>query len=344
MDGIFLELNELHESLSLPEHDDLLALVDTAISCLESEPASYRPPQKFDGEETGGGLLDFSAAPELPLIVVPDLHARCDFFMHLLQSPLGKLHVPCESDETVLDALSLGHVRVVCVGDLFHSERRGMERWLSAWEKYEAGDYESPEMVSEMQENLTLFEMVLRVKNAFPECFHFLKGNHENILNEGGRGNYPFRKFADEGNMVYDFMASHYGDAVLHLMSLWEQSLPLCAVFPRCVVSHAEPKSEYRREKIIECKKNPAVVLGLTWTANDEAESKSVVKNLRRLLGEERAEEAVWLSGHRPVQETYALRQNGRLVQIHNPDREQVAVVLPGAQFDPEKDIVIMGE
>ena len=146
MDGIFLELNELHGSLSLPEHDDLLALVDTAISCLESEPASYRPPQKFDGEETGGGLLDFSAAPELPLIVVPDLHARCDFFMHLLQSPLGKLHVPCESDKTVLDALSLGHVRVVCVGDLFHSERRGMERWLSAWEKYEAGDYESPEM------------------------------------------------------------------------------------------------------------------------------------------------------------------------------------------------------
>lgn len=339
MDALLSELKRIYESPVLPPHDDLLSLVDEGITVLEHESEDYRKRYDFSGDKKSGGLLDFTAMESLPLVVVPDLHARCDFFMHLMQFPLKDV-----DSLTVLDALRQGRIRVVCVGDLFHSERRGRERWLLAWDAYERGDYASPEMSDEMRENLLLFQMVLRVKEAFPSCFHFLKGNHENILNEGGRGNYPFRKFADEGNMVYDFMAAQYGDAVLHVMSLWEHSLPLCALFPNCVVSHAEPKSVYTREEIIAYEKNPAMVLGLTWTANDEAETGSVEQNLRNLLGEENTKDAVWLSGHRPVKERYALRQDGRLVQIHNPDREQIAVVLPGKRFEPETDVVEVGK
>lgn len=336
MATFFDELKDIATSQTLPAHDDLLALTDSAITVLEHEDASYRPRTK---KNEAGGLLDFTEQPPKPLIVVPDLHARCDFFMHLLAFPLARLGLCGGADDTVLSALAKNTVRVVCVGDLFHSERRGKERWLAAWEACARGDYESPEMTAEMQENLTLFQLVLRVKQAFPESFHFLKGNHENILNEAGRGNFPFRKFADEGNMVYDFMASHYGDALLHVMSLWEHALPVCAAFPDCVVSHAEPKDAYRKEALIAYHDHPQVVLGLTWTANDEAAAGSVEKNLRELLGTERAQNAVWLSGHRPTFERYALRQGGRLVQIHNPDAEQVAVVVPGRTFDAERDV-----
>ncbi len=240
----------------------------------------------------------------------------------------------------MLDGLSRGTLRLVCLGDLFHSEKRGMMRWISAWEEYLRGNDESEAMIAEMKENLTLFQMVLRVKNAFPDYFHFLKGNHENILNEGGGGNFPFRKFADEGNMVYDFMASHYGDALLHVISLWEHALPLCAVFPHCVLSHAEPKHAYPREKMISCDKNPDLIQGLTWTANDEADEGSVQENLIELLGKEDAEKAVWISGHRPVREVYALRQQGKLIQIHNPLHEQVAVVQTERAFNPETDMI----
>ncbi|MBQ6781161.1 MAG: metallophosphoesterase [Treponema sp.] len=334
MNDVLSELKKIYDSHTLPEHDDLLEQVDGGVSVLEHEDGSYRPKAKTSD---AGGLLDFTAAQGLPLVVVPDLHARCDFFLHLMEFPLA-----CAQTLTVLDALEKGLVRVVCVGDLFHSEGRGRERWLSAWENYEAGDYESSEMTAEMLENLTLFQMVLLVKKRFPAHFHFLKGNHENMLNEWGRGNYPFRKFADEGGMVYDFMASHYGDAVLHLMGLWEHLLPVCAAFPQCVVTHAEPQSVYTRAQFVDYQKHPDVVLGLTWTANGEAEDGSVEKNLRTLLGKERAETAVWLSGHRPVHGSYALRQNGKLIQIHNPEREQVAIALPEKQFSPATDVVIV--
>ena len=339
------ELKKIYETHVLPEHNDLLVLTDEAITVLERESDSYRPRQKTDDGEKGGGLLDFSDAPELPLIVVPDLHARCDFFMHLMETPLSYLGIGTDDGESaesllVIDALAQKKIRIVCVGDLFHSEMRGRNRWLSAWNEYERGNYTSEPMTEEMQENLTLFQMVLRVKGAYPEHFHFLKGNHENILNESGRGNYPFIKFADEGNMVYDFMFSRYGDAILHMMSLWEHTLPLCAVFPGCVVSHAEPKHVYAKKKIIDYEENPSVVIGLTWTANDEADDASVKKTMANLLGKSRAKNAVWLSGHRPVQEKFALRQGGKLVQIHNPSLEQVAVILPGHTFCPDTDII----
>ncbi len=352
MTDIHGELASLYASQELPSHDDLLFLTDQAISLLEEEASSYRPEEKTADGKKAGGLLDFTQAPLLPLIVVPDLHARADFFLHLMEYPLEKLgigHTGGEGDEsgrqanlTVLDGLALGRLRLVCVGDLFHSEKRGQLRWLAAWDEYQKGNYESKEMTAEMLENLILFQMVLRVKNEYPRHFHFLKGNHENILNESGRGNYPFRKFADEGNMVYDFMLSHYGDALLHLMSLWEHALPVCAAFPSCVVSHAEPKHFFSRKEIIAMRKNPDLVLGLTWTANDEADEGSVEKTLCGLLGREGAKNAVWISGHRPVPEKYALRQGGRLVQIHNPFFEQIALLQPGKIFNPETDIILL--
>lgn len=306
----------------LPTRDELLAVVDDAIAVSGARPR----------------LLDFTASPPKPLIVVPDLHARRSFFLNMLDfvPPLAN------GDECVLSLLLRGVVRVVCLGDLFHSEYRGYERWLRAYDEYLAGNYVGEAITAEMVENLALLQMVCLLQTACPQDFIFLKGNHENIMNRTGGGDFAFRKFTAEGAQVLAFMQERYDDATLHVISEWERHLPLCAVFPTCAVSHAEPLRAFTRRELLQG--GDEVVHALTWTRNDEAEAGSVGRTLQNLVGRARAQEAVWLSGHRPVAERYALRQAGRLVQLHNPQCEQIALVSPDRAFNPETDIVEIAE
>lgn len=323
------------DSPELPSHESLFSLLEGGIGALEGENPLFRP---HDSEGKAGGLLDFTGerfAP-LPVIVVPDLHGRGQFLLDILDFEL--------SGESVLSLLEAGKVIVCCVGDIFHSEKRGKERWRQAFLEAQAGNLVNEAMKEEMRENLSLLEMILLLKSAFGVHFHILKGNHENVLNENHReqfGNVPFRKFCDEGNMVADFLRSFYDDLILHEISCFEKLLPICAAFARCVVSHAEPADFFSREEIINYHKSGSLAtFALTWTANDEARHGSVEHLLKELLPEEEQGGAVQLTGHRPVLGKYALRAGGKLVQIHNPELEQVAVVLPNQDFEPETDIV----
>lgn len=47
----------------------------------------------------------------------------------------------------------------------------------------------------------------------------------------------------------------------------------------------------------------------------------------------------MYISGHRPVKGTYALRASGKLVQIHNPSLRVGAIVSPDRPFNPDVDI-----
>lgn len=322
----------------LPEYDELHQLLEECISCLESENSFYRPYSKLKGKSFGGGLLDFTGQEKLPVIVVPDLHARGKFIVDLLDFELPETLGTSYEGMTVLDALEQKKIYIVCVGDLFHSEGRGCQRWKNALKKYAAKEYESEEMKSEMAECLGLLQMVMTLKVKFQDNFHILKGNHENILNSSERGNHPFYKFADEGNMVYDFMASHYDDLIIQEIDWFESNLPVCALFKNAVVSHGEPSRSFSRKEIINYHSDYDVVYGLTWTQNDFAEAGSVEDTMKNLLGND-IENCVWISGHRPVYEKYALRAEGKLVQIHNPNEENVAIVIPDVKFNPETDI-----
>ena len=323
------------DSPELPSHEALISLLESGISVLEGENADYRP---LDDEKKAGGLLDFtdSSYHFLPVIVVPDLHGRGKFLLDIMDFSLG--------GKTVLELLEKGEVLVCCVGDIFHSENRGRERWKQAFAESMAGNYVNEPMTQEMKENLSLLEMILSLKSAFAGHFHILKGNHENVLNEDHRtkyGNVPFRKFCDEGNMVADFLQHKYDDLILHEISYFEKSLPICAAFSGCVVSHAEPADFFSREQIINYHKTGSIItFALTWTANDAAREGSVARLFEELLPEKERKGAVYFSGHRPVLGRYALRQGGSLIQIHNPDFEQIAVVIPDRKFDPEKNII----
>lgn len=333
------ELQQIFDSRTLPDGETLLGALDFAVDLLQKEDSSFRPEEDCD-EGFSGGLIDFSSSPELPLVVIPDIHARGQFFLDVLDS---KIAVKDGAEKaTVLEALEKGLAYAVSLGDLFHSEGRAAQRWNTAYEKFRADDFSSEEMTEEMLENINLLRMVLKVKCACPKFFHVLKGNHENILNEEGNGNHPFYKIASEGEMMYWFLKDVYDDALIYLWSCFEHSLPVCAVFHSAVLSHAEPRRALLKDEIINCRKNPGVILDLTWTGNGFAEEDSVSKTIKNLTG--RKSGFVWISGHRPVKEMFGVRQKGLLFQIHNPSLENAAVIYPGRKFNPEKDIVSVGK
>jgi hypothetical protein len=311
---------------TLPAKEEYTRLLERAITALEHERAEARP---SDSTGLSGGLVRLD--PAIPTMALPDLHGRFAFFQSVLMTPF-------EGYPTAVQAAEEGALQILCLGDGFHSERRGKRRWIAAFDEY-AGRFRRREaMDAEMNENLTLMEMVMECKCALRERFHFLKGNHENIANEEGNGNHAFRKFSLEGEMVKEYVRAFYGEDFLELYALFEKRLPLIAIGVNFIASHAEPEREYTEEELVEARNLPEVTLGLTWTGNGESEDGTVGRMLSRYLGS--AEGMAYIAGHRPVPDAYLLRADGLFVQIHNPEREQVAVLRPDRPFFPETDIM----
>lgn len=268
-------------------------------------------------------------------VVVPDVHARMDFILRVLSHRL----VTVGREEQLLTLLFAGEAQLVCVGDYVHAEGRARERWLRAYQEY-LGDYRDHEaMDEEMRESLGAVEILLELKRALPGAVHLLKGNHENISNEEGRGNHPFGKFADEGAMVADYMERFYGEDLRDLFARVEHSYPLLTVGPHFLVSHAEPESFYPTGDVIEYRRNPDLVAGLTWTPNDGAEEGSVERMLAHYIG---TDTALHFGGHRPITGSYALRAKGRYVQLHNPDAQIIAVIPADHEISLSRDIVVL--
>ncbi len=310
---------------ALPDKEAYVKLLERAITALEHENRDARPP---DSTGLSGGLVRLDK--NIPTLILPDLHGRTDFFRAVLESPSA-------TGGTVAGAIQSGTLQMLCLGDGFHSERRGKKRWLNAFEEYTHGFRKREAMDNEMTESLSLMEMVMECKCAFRDRFHFLKGNHENILNEEGNGNHAFRKFSFEGEMVREYVTLFFGQDFLELYALFEKRLPLFAIGRTFLASHAEPYRFFSEEELIEARVRPEVTLGLTWTGNDEASDGSVRAMLNAYLPDFPG--AVYLGGHRPVPETYLLRAENKYVQIHNPEREIVALAPPDRPFNPDTDI-----
>jgi hypothetical protein len=310
-----------------PEGGEYIPLLQKVIHVLENEEQKIRP---HDDDDRPGGLVQLEKT--LPVFIVPDLHARMELIIHVLfggaaSRPLAEL-------------LSEGRAQLVFLGDGFHAEIRALERWHNALNEFMTGYQSHADMDREMAESLGCMEMVMELKSAFPEAVHFLKGNHENIKNEYGEGNRPFGKFAFEGEMVLEYIKCFYSEEFLSLYYRFEKSLPLLAVGNRFLVSHAEPKTVFPRDSVINYRSDPDVVFGLTWTANDSAEEGSVAKMLRSYLETDNISGTHYFGGHRTVPERYLLRADGYYVQIHNPGKYLAALVDENGKFDPDHDIL----
>jgi hypothetical protein len=318
----------LADKPALPSSSEFESIVESARAVLESEPVLLRPP---DSRGRPGGLL---VLPELPTVLVPDLHARPFFLAKVFGwRPPG-------AAGTLASLLESGRASLLCLGDLFHSEWGGARnRWIKAYHEYASGWGSSAAMNEEMALALTTARIVLDAKVRFPSTFHYLKGNHDNITDEEGRGDHSFYKFVAEGEMVASWFTVTYGDRLLAAYRELELDLPILALGSRFVASHGEPAFALRREEILEYRSNPDVVEALIWTPNGGAAEGSVAGSLEALLGE-KADGALWFAGHRPIEGRYALRAHGRFVQFHNPAARRVAYLLPGRDPDPERDIL----
>ena len=322
------KLLEIYHRREPPEREAYLENLLEVLEVLGTEPEGVRPADP-DWRLGGLELLD----PGLPTIVVPDLHARMDFFLSVLA-------YKAEEGRKTIDLLEEGRLQIVCLGDGVHSEGRAARRWRTAMHEFQEEYRVHASMDQEMRESLGVMGMVMEVKRSFPGRFHFLKGNHENITNEMGNGNLPFRKFALEGIMTLDYMERFYGEEMIRAYALFEKELPLLAVGRGFLISHAEPCSFYNRESIIAYRRHPEVVSGLTWTDNDEAEGGSVQRMLAHYLGESESSHGWYFTGHRPVSGRYRLRAEGRLVQIHDPEKFIIAHLPVSSQIEPDRNVL----
>ncbi len=193
-------------------------------------------------------------------------------------------------------------------------------------------------MDEEMRESLGLLEMILHLRIHFPKNFFFLKGNHENIANEGIEGNYPFGKFVREGEMVTYWVQKFMGDQVFKSIYLYEKTLPLLAICDDFIVTHAEPARVYTGEQIINCYLEPEVIYAFTWTDNNAAEEDSVPGILEQFFPGK--EYTLMFGGHRPISGKYHERAGGRYIQLHNPDDFIIGVIDNMREFDLDKNIL----
>ncbi len=325
----FKELKTILTASGLPSYQEIFDIADEVTDILMSEKTEYRPVAS-DGEV--GGLLDFKDVTE-PLVVVPDLHARPYFLLNILSYKM-------ESGKTIFEALEDKDIFLVFVGDILHTERNTRDRWTAAALEFAENIYTGPAISAEMKEGLSLLCGLMKLKIMFPHNCHILKGNHENIYNYTGDGDFGFRKFADEGNMCRLFIQDYYGDDILYMIHCFEKNLPLLFLGNKCLISHAEPKIPYSRKELIDARMLGSVVEGLTWTENDAAQEGSVEATIKNLTGLEDCGDYVYLGGHRPVNGNYKLRQNGLYIQFHNPGRQNVAIVKSDKKFNPNLDIV----
>lgn len=313
----------MHEYV-LPSSDELSLTLKRGCSINEHALHSHRP---IDPEsELPGGVVYLSQSS--PCVIVPDLHARPVFIEKILSTEFSGLGLP------LYEALSKKTATMLFLGDIPHAEGiEAAKRWESAYEKIlsdrSTDSILSPEMDREMGMSLRTLMKVIELQAEFPESVFCLKGNHDNMTNADDHGDLPFYKYADEGRMGAWWLLRRYGKEVFHRMRDYELSLPLVAVGWNFCASHAEPAFAISKSDIISSRAHAEIVRALIWTANEEAEEGAVFRTLVALLGsEEAAQHGAWFSGHRPVEGTFGLRAHGQLIQIHNPQREQV-VFLP---------------
>ncbi|MDA3938800.1 MAG: metallophosphoesterase [Spirochaetia bacterium] len=313
---------------SVPDSRDLEKSLEQVLFTLNSEEPDIRP-KASDGNP--GGLILLNS---LPTIIVPDLHARMGYLRALLS------WIPPDANFTVYQGLLLGKLQIVCVGDGFHSEARGIPRWKTAFKEFSSDYKKHKSMDEEMLESLGVMMIVMELKAAFPENFHFLKGNHENVANEESADNRPFRKFVYEGAMVTSWFHKFMNEETYRKYYMFEKKLPVFAVGDRFCVTHAEPRKHYKKNELIDAMIHREVVFDLTWTANDEAEENSVIKYLEEYFPGDN--QSLMFGGHRPVPKFYKTRAFGRYLQIHNPD-QYIAVYMNNIlEFSTEKNILIL--
>jgi hypothetical protein len=310
-----------------PGKDVFINMLTQVNEILENENPEVRP---HDTGGRPGGLIYFNRTNNL--IMLPDLHARRQFLGHVLDWEAF-------AGDDVLNQLENGTLSMLCLGDGVHSEGALAGRWRDAFNEYLKGYKKCPNMDAEIADSFNLMLVIMALKIRYPERFHFLKGNHENILNETGNGNYAFAKYANEGAMVFDYFRKFYNEEILNGYARFEKNLPLFVVGSNFLASHAEPEYSFDLEEIVNFREQDGMIESLTWTDNYTSEEGALDSIITNFIPEDN-ESIYYFGGHRPIRELYNQINDDRYVQIHNPRKEIVVKIDQSQPLDLDNDVI----
>jgi hypothetical protein len=293
---------------------------------------------------------------DLPTIIVPDIHARREMLIAILRA---QFVVGPFSGQQVFELLEQGHINVVCVGDIVHSEER--YHWVINLD----GQW-TPELLDEeMVRSLGAGAMVMYLKLQFPNHFYCLRGNHDDMAAEMG----PYRKYVGvkrdeqgelvlvdgrpvvagkgESGIVKDWVLARegWGQAFLDVWTQFERALPLFAQGSYYVVTHTLPLVPLSAAALQDPSRPREVIAqltssrGLNRAAIDETLTDLGIKNSVRR----------WFYGHTPVpveknSGKYEEDLDGLVIRLNNPEQYILAYVPASSNeryFDPERDVYV---
>jgi hypothetical protein len=294
---------------------------------------------------------------DLPTVIVPDLHARREMLIAILGTHFIEGSF---SGRSIFELLQQGLINVVCVGDIVHSEKR------SNWVINLDGEW-TPELLDqEMTRSLGMGAIVMYLKTQYPQHFHCLRGNHDDITMELG----PYRKFvglkyddqdevveidgkavftADKGEsgIVKEWVLTRegWGLAFLDAWARFEQALPLFAQGSYYVVTHTLPLISLSAAALQAPDRPHEIVKELTSSRG--INRVAIEETLSNLNARENVQH--WFYGHTPVSEKkndgkYEEDLEGLLIRLNNP-KKYVFAYVPASyserRFAPAQDVYI---
>ena len=309
----------------------------------------YKPP--VNGVVEGNGLVDLKH-PELPTVFIPDLHARRYMLLEILKQKN-------DAGQTYFDLLREGKINIIVGGDATHSEGRNQDRWKKADEAGDGSVIDNASMNGEMVESLNTIKMVMDLKSAFSENFHYIRGNHDD---HDPNGELSFAKYANEQEMMINWMKLNFDDrwgkhltgesnedksklteeerlkrSFLDLYAKFEKSLPLAVRGKEFVASHAVPaRGLSDSEKVIQ-EKSPEARKDLLWgdsyDKNSQREESEIELMTDELLKDCPAGKGLWFGAHRnhDAEGGKKVLCDGRALEINN-SHDGVFIY-----FNPEK-------
>lgn len=303
---------------------------------------------------TQDGLIQL---PDLPTIIIPDLHARRALLIAILSTQLADGPY---AGQQVFDLLQQGLLNVVCVGDIMHSEER------SDWVINLDGEWTAELLEKEMVRSLGAGALIMYLKAQYPANFHCLRGNHDDIAGELSA---DFRKFVGlryendelvlvdgrpvitgdkgESKLVREWVLTRegWGEEFLETWAQFEKALPLFAQAPYYVISHTLPQIDLTEAEIRDPQRPREISFELTsrrgineMAINDTLENLGLKESTQR-----------WFHGHSQVPPQtnggkYAEDLDGLIVRLNNPKNHVFAYVPAsheGRRFDPTQNVYI---
>ena len=301
------------------------------------------------------GLIQLYA---LPTIIIPDIHARRGMLIDVLRHQLQEGPY---AGVQVFELLQRGFLNVVCVGDIVHSEVR------SDWVINDNGDWAPELLEKEMIRSLGAAAIIMYLKMQYPEHFHCLRGNHDDIIGELTE---DFRKFVGvmyknnervlvnghpmltsgkgESRIVRDWIlakGSGWGPSFLQLWGQFDRALPVFVQGVYYAISHTLPQMPLSEREMRNKNRSPRITFELTSQRGENREAMyGTLENLG-VKGNVRH----WFHGHTHVPPEinggrYLESPDKFVVRINNQTNHVFAYV-PGTDeqwpFHPPKDVYI---